>query len=473
MTRSSIFFTATAVALTLCLSSYAAAPDHKELSDTLGVIMGSRTGLARNKLKLKKILVRSGKSDFYFDSNLGGYKWDEASISGFKDILHDLTGRKVGTVFAGRNTLDELITPTVSNDGAARKYRFSSRKDPRGVNFVSRLDAPFFKKGLSGRHISLWNSHGRYYDNDNNVWTWQRPTFFGTVEDLFSYCFAFEYLAPMLENAGAYVLSPRERDTNRDEYVCDNDPAFTGGRDEGMRKEGTYREEGQWHPDGPGFSDSKPRYAIDDNPFATGTARYANCVGAKEPTASAEWSADIRKRGEYAVYVSYKSNARSSSCAHYTVRHLGGTAEFAVDQRKCGSTWVYLGTFEFEGRAVVTLDNSTPEGYRSSRNMLVSADAVRIGGGMGKVERGPSPDELSTSGLPAFAEGAIYPSVWGATLSPVAMKWEREYVQDYVLRGAWTTLMKEEKGIPVDLSLAFHTDAGIMGADSTVGTLAI
>lgn len=34
------------------------------------------------------------------------------------------------------------------------------------------------------------------------------------------------YLMPMLENAGAYVMSPRERDTRRAELIVDSNGGF-------------------------------------------------------------------------------------------------------------------------------------------------------------------------------------------------------------------------------------------------------
>ena len=51
--------------------------------------------------------------------------------------------------------------------------------------------------------------------------------------------------------------------------------------------------------------------------------------------------------------------------------------------------------------------------------------------------------------------------------------WDSDYTNDYATRGAWTEMMKEEKGIPFDLSLAFHTDAGMTPDDGIIGTLSI
>ena len=51
---------------------------------------------------------------------------------------------------------------------------------------------------------------------------------FGTVEDLFTQSFVLPYLTPMLENAGATILIPRERDTQIHEIIIDNDRSTPG-----------------------------------------------------------------------------------------------------------------------------------------------------------------------------------------------------------------------------------------------------
>ena len=77
------------------------------------------------------------------------------------------------------------------------------------VTLPSVAEAP---DGMQGRTLAIWPSHGKYYDNG---WKWQRPRLFGTVEDLLSRSFVDPYLVPMLENAGAYVMLPRERDFSK------------------------------------------------------------------------------------------------------------------------------------------------------------------------------------------------------------------------------------------------------------------
>ena len=59
--------------------------------------------------------------------------------------------------------------------------------------------------------------------NDKNEWGWQRPRLFCTTEDMFTQSFVLPYVIPMLENAGAIVYTPRERDTQKNEIIVDND----------------------------------------------------------------------------------------------------------------------------------------------------------------------------------------------------------------------------------------------------------
>lgn len=104
--------------------------------------------------------------------------------------------------------------------------------------------------------------------------------------------------------------------------------------------------------------------------------------------------------------MSYASRPNSVSDAHYIVYHKGGRTQFRVNQQMGGGTWVYLGSFEFdegenrEGRVVLT--------NQSSSRGVVTADAVRFGGGVGQTERG----NAGTSGLPRFLEGARYQAQW-------------------------------------------------------------
>ena len=52
--------------------------------------------------------------------------------------------------------------------------------------WVFNSSRPYFvTAGLQNRHLSLWASHGRYWDAERG-WKWQRPNLFCTNEDLFT-----------------------------------------------------------------------------------------------------------------------------------------------------------------------------------------------------------------------------------------------------------------------------------------------
>lgn len=94
---------------------------------------------------------------------------------------------------------------------------------------VTDISAPYTPtNGLQNRHIALWQSHGWYYEPKLDRWEWQRARIFQTVEDLYTQSYVLPFLVPMLENAGANVLLPRERDCQTAEVIVDNDGCLTG-----------------------------------------------------------------------------------------------------------------------------------------------------------------------------------------------------------------------------------------------------
>ena len=321
---------------------------------------------------------------------------------------------------------------------------------------VRRIDAPFAPtRGLAGRTVAVWPSHGWYYEARRRSWEWQRAPLFTTIEDLLPFAFVQPYLAPMLERAGASVWMPRERDTQTDEAVVDGDAVPGGVR-------GSVAESGDWRPGGAGYAHLA---TVRDtrNPFASGTARVAET--ALVPTAQTVWTPEIAAPGEYAVTVAYTSAPDRARDARYTVTHDGGTTRVAVNQTQAGGTWVRLGQFRFSpGRARVTLTNESTTPGRT-----VSADAVRWGGGTGSVERGGA-----TGGRPRWTEAARYYEQFAGFPDSVYTPEDigDDYKDDYKSRGEWVNALLA-RGVPVDAALAFHTDAGITTDSTAVGTLAI
>ena len=450
------------------------ARDFKGLTDSLSLRLQRRTGVL-SRFKLEKTVARGNSLDFYFSRNLVGQPFRRGDATWLTEQVEEL-GRaqlgkyKVGILYADGQKIASLAQPLPGKDGDAVNTVFRV-KEPQGVPLVQGNDS--WPMGLSGRHIALWQSHGRYYDGEGGQWDWQRSPTHRTLEDLYTQSYVLPFLIPMLENAGAVVLTPRERDIQTREVVCDNDPAFTEGRGPAVRTRGKYQEKGEWEDAGEGFADVSAVYRGYEMPFRKGSARQIRTAVPGEEPARIIWRPTIEEKGRYAVYVSYKTLAQSTSDARYTVRHLGGETLRHVNQQMGGGMWIYLGTFLFdkgtEGYVELTNVSSSPG--------VVTADAVRFGGGMGKVERGGS-----LSGLPAYAEGALYNFQYSGIDLSITDDWNDDYTRDYAGRGVWvqeisggSRVNPEAAGrrIPIDLSLAFHTDAGITPGDSIVGTLAI
>ena len=371
------------------------------------------------------------------------------------------------TIHADGKTIDELIPNHL------RKKQDKSRmwrREYKGDAWVRNISRPYeVKEGLEGRHIAMWQSHGKYFKHAKGTWEWQRPRLFCTTEDMFTQSFVVPYLMPMLENAGAVVFTPRERDWQRHEVIVDNDGA------------GTYQEvksrKGKWKTASEqGFAIRRQIYTDGQNPFDEGTARFAK-TEKKAEKAFAQWIPNIPETGRYAVYVSYRSLPESVSDAKYLVFHKGGVTEFLVNQQMGGGTWVYLGHFEFDkgtnDYGMVVLSN------QSKQKGVVCADAVRFGGGMGNIAR-----EGQTSGLPRYLEGARYNAQWSGMPLDVYNRTEgkndynddintRSRMTNYVSGGSVYNPTDKGLGVPIEMTLGFHSDAGISKIDGWIGSLGI
>lgn len=374
-------------------------------------------------------------------------------------------------------TMKEPIEQLIPNS-----YRISTPKDStrlalkssnRQKPIVRPAKRPYqITNGLVNHPIALWPSHGWYYNFAEDRWMWQRARLFGTVEDLYPMSITMPYLIPMLENAGSNVFTPRERDTQLNEVVVDNN---------GSDGKSKYIENGNWTTGSTtGFAIGNRPYKENLNPFKTGT--YKEIKSDLKGQFQAGWVPEIPEDGEYAVYISYNASAQNSSDVSYTVHHAGGETEFFVNQKIGGSTWIYLGTFSFKkgylpnDQKVVLSSKTLKPGER------ISADAVRFGGGMGLIERNGRVSER-----PKYVEGSRYWLQYAGfpdTLT-YALNDSNDYNDDYQSRGEWVNYLMgapngpnkkrdvQGLGIPIDVSLAFHTDAGITGTDRTIGTLMI
>ena len=91
------------------------------------------------------------------------------------------------TVFADGKSIEELIPkPLPERVRKTRHVWFEPpgiQRYPLGNPYLAPLR---HHRGLEGRHIALWQSHGKYYINDKDKWGWQRPRLFCTTEDQFT-----------------------------------------------------------------------------------------------------------------------------------------------------------------------------------------------------------------------------------------------------------------------------------------------
>lgn len=397
--------------------------------------------------------------------------------------------------YAENKELSSYIPNYYLPQNEANKQKFPSVKRTFQP-LVKNTSKPYtLTKSLEGHNIALWAGHGRYYNQKEDRWMWQRAKLFTTIEDKLTTFLTLRFLLPMLENAGANVFLPRERDTQIHEVIVDKENEIG---------ESLYSEEGKWKNGGSsGFALKKTTLQNNENPFSEGLFRTTK---GKNITHKAIWTPNIPERGEYAVYVAYHSLPTSNEKAQYSVFHLGGETKFLVNQKMGGKTWIYLGTFLFEkgineksGRVELIVPNS-------NEKIQTTADAVKFGGGIGSIARKPSSDEListynqlnnkhiefnpnvdvefQTSEIPRYLEAARYWLQWAGMPQKVFSQTQgaSDYLDDLFCRPLWLNYLNFGSenmpdslglGIPIDAAIAFHTDAGVSLNDSIIGSLGI
>ena len=374
------------------------------------------------------------------------------------------------TIVTNGMSIDELIPNRLSKN--VDKSRLWGDINYDGNPWVTNISQPVkLTHGLQGRHISLWASHGRFYDQKRGYWRWQRPKLFGTTEDLFTQTIVIPYLIPMLEQSGAIVFTPRERDWQKEELIVDNDGS--------LRNYIEVASHGKWQQTSmPGFAWHSGTYSDGENPFEAGSARMTKTTSSKSRYNLATYQPDFRKAGRYAVYVSYQTLPNSVDNVLYTVWHRGERTQFHVNQQMGGGTWVYLGTFDFD--AGYSEFNRVTVSNQSDQKGVVTTDAVRFGGGMGNIERFGT-----VSGLPRALEGARYSAQWAGMPYPVysSKNGADDYADDINVRSHMTNLLGggscymptvNGRKVPIELSLAIHSDAGYArDGEGLIGSLSI
>lgn len=467
----------------------------------------ARKEVSVGRIRIDSVAIEENTLQLFANMNCAYIPFREDNVTeiyqGVQALLPTEFSKYNLQIRTNKRSIEELIPQALRS----KKDKKAKTFNPAGTKpLVTALSTPYTPtNGLKNRHIALWQSHGFYYEPKLTRWEWQRARIFQTVEDLYTQSYVLPFLVPMLENAGANVLMPRERDSQIAEVVVDNDGC--------LHSRSVYTEkigDKNWmQGTGEGFAHLRDQYINFENPFREGTFRTVETVkGKKEKESTAEWIPELPSTGQYAVYVSYKSLPNSTDDALYTVYHKGGVSQFKVNQQMGGGTWIYLGTFGFDAgksnAGKVVLSNRSEKTGR-----IVTADAVKIGGGMGNMARRISdagatenikssdgnaaivhkempkidyPYEIS--GYPRFCEAARYWLQWAGIPDSVYSdsQGKNDYTDDYKCRGIWvnylaggSTVNPTEQGlnIPVDMAFAFHSDAGTTLNDSIIGTLGI
>jgi len=446
-----------------------------------------------------RVAGEKGIIDLWFPVPFSYNAIREENLSFFRRSISESLGSKFGDYTVNIHTngfaVEDLIPNYYREAMRADSTRFPRMSGNRPV-LMRRMNATNPTKGLNERYIALWHSHGYYFDMTLDRWEWQRAKIFGTVEDISVMGHVLPYLTRMLENSGATVFLPRERDTQVNEIIVDNDRST--GYSEFVVPDSVERQ-----VTGGGFLMADTLFT-GDNPFKKGTS--LRIKGGR-----ADYIADFPEKGNYAVYVSYPFMRDNCKAVLYTVTHSGGSTDFIVDQTVGGGTWIYLGTFQFNAGkdASVGAVSASPEG-----DGYMALDAVRFGGGKGNVARRPSEDIISNqrsvnenaiaaiqragsdtirhtwklSGKPRYMEGSRYYLQYAGMPDTLVYSLNRnknDYNDDYQSRGEWVNYLMgttesddgaaeiKGLGLPIDLSLAFHTDAGVTPDDSIIGTLGI
>lgn len=465
----------------------------------------ARKEIAVGRINIDSVAFRKKEIELFANKNCSYIPFREDNVVYIYRELHNLLPEDLKKydlkLITDDHSIEQLIPLALLSKRDKRVKTFSNKVENP---LITRLSVPYSPKhGLKDKHIALWQSHGYYYEAKLTRWEWQRARIFQTVEDLYTQSYVLPFLVPMLENAGANVLIPRERDFQLNEVIVDND---------GCRNQSDYVQhdgDKKWYTgNGTGFAHLRDQYIEFENPFKEGTYTASETIK-KGKESTAEWIPEIPEDGNYAVYVSYQTLPKSTTDALYTVYHKGGSTQFLVNQQMGGGTWIYLGHFDFakgkSGSNKIVLSNKSAKAGR-----IVTADAVKIGGGYGNIARriaksgvatanvkssdNVTPVEIKelptidypyeTSGYPRFTEGARYWMQWAGIPDSVYSESNgmNDYTDDYKSRGLWVNYLAggspvnpdaQGLNIPIDLSLAFHTDAGTTQNDSIIGTLGI
>lgn len=375
-----------------------------------------------NRYKVESMVIDGKKCTVEINEHLSNIPMNDSIVADIYDSLRAQLPNNYQkyniSIVSRKHPIEEFIPNYLRKKSDVDKSRFLPYKT--GQVALTHLSNPWKpSQGLLGKNIALWNSHGLYYDKNNDKIRWQRPTLFGTVEDMLSTQIVLNYLLPMLRGAGAQVYMPRERD---------------------------------WHSEGVELFSTKQ---LNNST----TQQYSDTLIFK---------GNITNPDTYWVRVAYPTGCKATKL-QCEVKHGGVTTKYQINTTIGGDTWLYLDPLYIKDSIEVRF-------YNEADKKQWDITQVYVGGGCSVLE----------DNLPAFVDAAVYYlRQYGAPDSILyhqKPEKDNDYYDDLYGRSKWTNYLSGGSvvnpdypgvGIPLDLSLAIHTDAGVGTPDSLIGTLLV
>ncbi len=374
------------------------------------------------KYKIESIVIDGKECTIEVNEHLSNIPMNESIVADIYDSLRVQLPEEYKkydiTIVSRKHPIDAFIPNYLRKKNDIDKSRYLPYKT--GEVALSHLSNPWQpSQGLLHRNIALWNSHGLYYDKNNDKIRWQRPALFGTVEDMLSTQIVLNYLLPMLRGAGAEVYMPRERD---------------------------------WHNEG----------------VELGALRQAQGPQEQGSVTEKVFKGRVTHPDTYWVRVAYPTGCKATKL-QCEVKHGSVTTKYQINTTIGGDTWLYLDPLYIKDSIEVRF-------YNEADKKQWDITRVHVGGGC----------SVLNDNLPAFVDAAVYYlRQFGAPDSIIYNQKpdkDNDYYDDLYGRAKWTNYLSGGSqvnpdypgvGIPLDLSLAVHTDAGVGTPDSIIGTLLV
>ena len=382
-----------------------------------------------NEYKVESIVIDGKKCTVEISEHLSNILMNDSIVADIYDSLRAQLPPSCSqyklSIVSRKHPIEAFIPNYLRKKSDVDKSRFLPYKT--GQVALTHLSNPWQpSQGLLNRNIALWNSHGLYYDKNNDKIRWQRPALFGTVEDMLSTQIVLNYLLPMLRNAGAEVYMPRERD---------------------------------WHSEGVELGTS------------TGSATALRQTQGPQGQGSVTekiFKGRVTHPDTYWVRVAYPTGCKATKL-QCEVKHGGVTTKYQINTTIGGDTWLYLDPLYIKDSIEVSF-------YNEADKKQWNITRVHVGGGC----------SVLNDNLPAFVDAAVYYlRQFGAPDSIIYHQKpdkDNDYYDDLYGRAKWTNYLSGGSsvnpdypgvGIPLDLSIAVHTDAGVGTPDSIIGTLLV